>query len=137
MAKIHTNYEVLCVQRTATAETIKRAYRRLCSTFHPDRNPEKDTTAAMQEINAAYSVLSDPVKKADYDVQLVVAEILEKRQPKPAQEPPMSPTASGHASAAADTAKDFDAPPKRKRKPEARPEKAAAEPTAEQQAEAF
>lgn len=132
MTKIHSHYDVLCVQRTAPAEIIKGAYRKLCSKFHPDRNPEKDTTGAMQEINAAYAVLSDPVKKATYDVQLVVDEILERRQPKPAQEPPRSPTASSHASAAADTANDFNARPKRK--PKARPERAT-EPTAEQQAE--
>jgi DnaJ-class molecular chaperone len=130
MTKIYTNYDILCVQRTASAEIIKGAYRKLCSKFHPDRNPEKDTTGAMQEINAAYAVLSDPVKKADYDVQLALDAMLERWQPKPAQEPPVSPTASSHSSAAEDIANDFDAPPKRK--PKARPEKAT-EPTAEQQ----
>ncbi|MFL9987635.1 J domain-containing protein [Paraburkholderia sediminicola] len=129
MTKIH--YDVLRVQRTAPPEIIKRAYRKLCSEFHPDRNPEKDTTAAMQQINAAYAVLSDPDKKSVYDFQLRMDELMERLQPKPAREPPMSPGASSYAFDAEDD--DWDFGPTPKRKPKEKTEKAAAEPKAEQQ----
>ncbi len=60
-------YEVLGVSRTATAEEIKQAYRKLALQYHPDRNKEPDAEERFKEINAAYQVLSDPEKRAMYD----------------------------------------------------------------------
>ncbi|WP_026370744.1 molecular chaperone DnaJ [Kallotenue papyrolyticum] len=60
-------YEVLGVARTATAEEIKRAYRRLARQYHPDLNKEPDAEAKFKEINEAYEVLSDADKRAMYD----------------------------------------------------------------------
>lgn len=61
-------YEVLGVSRGASDEEIKKAYRKLVKTYHPDLNPgDKSAEAAMKEVNAAYEVLSDPEKKARYD----------------------------------------------------------------------
>src|SRR5580693_2165284 len=62
------HYEVLGVQRVATQEEIKIAFRRLASTHHPDRN-QGDPHAAhrFKEINASYQVLSDPQRRAMYD----------------------------------------------------------------------
>lgn len=60
-------YEVLGVPRTATAEEIKQAYRKLALQYHPDRNKEPDAEERFKEINAAYQVLSDPEKRAMYD----------------------------------------------------------------------
>lgn len=65
MQKNH--YDVLQIPRTASADDIKRGYRKMSSKLHPDKNPGTDTTAAMQEINAAYAELSDPSKRAAYD----------------------------------------------------------------------
>jgi curved DNA-binding protein len=63
-------YEVLGVARTATAEEIKRAYRREARKHHPDLKPaaERDRASQLfQQINEAYEVLSDPEKRRKYD----------------------------------------------------------------------
>ncbi len=61
-------YEVLGIARTASAEEIKRAYRKLALKFHPDRNPDdKEAEERFKEAAEAYEVLSDPQKRGRYD----------------------------------------------------------------------
>ncbi|MDR1579889.1 MAG: molecular chaperone DnaJ [Synergistaceae bacterium] len=61
-------YEVLGVSREATANDIKRAYRKLTRKYHPDANPgNADAERKFKEINEANDVLSDPQKRAQYD----------------------------------------------------------------------
>lgn len=61
-------YEVLGVGRDADAATCKRAYRKLAMQYHPDRNPDsRDAEEKFKEASEAYSVLSDPDKRARYD----------------------------------------------------------------------
>ncbi|MEW6246338.1 MAG: molecular chaperone DnaJ [Nitrospirota bacterium] len=60
-------YEVLGVDRSATRDEIKRAYRRLALQYHPDRNKSPDATAKFREIAEAYAVLSDDTKRREYD----------------------------------------------------------------------
>jgi curved DNA-binding protein len=61
-------YEVLGIQKTATAEDIKKAYRKLARKFHPDLNPnDKEANKKFQQINEANEVLSDPDKRKKYD----------------------------------------------------------------------
>jgi len=61
-------YEVLGVQRTASVEEIKKAYKKLARQFHPDLNPNnKDAEHKFKEISEAYAVLSDTDKRAKYD----------------------------------------------------------------------
>jgi molecular chaperone DnaJ len=61
-------YEVLSVERTADAEEIRRAYRRLAMKYHPDRNPgDAEAEAKFKEAAAAYEVLSDEQKRRIYD----------------------------------------------------------------------
>src|SRR5512139_703884 len=61
-------YRILGVERRASATEIKRAYRKLARKFHPDLNPgDKSAEAKFKEIQEAYSVLSDPKKRSQYD----------------------------------------------------------------------
>ena len=60
-------YQVLGVPRDATAEQIKKAFRRLARKYHPDVSKEPDAAARMSEVNEAHTVLSDPEKRAAYD----------------------------------------------------------------------
>jgi len=61
-------YEILGVPRGATDADLKKAFRQLAMKYHPDRNPDdKASEDKFKEINEAYSCLSDPVKRANYD----------------------------------------------------------------------
>jgi DnaJ-class molecular chaperone len=61
-------YEVLGVAKTASADEIQKAYRKLSKKYHPDRNPgDKQAEAAYKEIQAANEILSDPAKKENFD----------------------------------------------------------------------
>jgi curved DNA-binding protein CbpA len=65
---LRTHYDTLHVSRDASPAEIQSAYRRLARRYHPDRtghSPENE--AAMQALNAAYEVLSDPQKRAEHD----------------------------------------------------------------------
>ncbi len=68
MASKRDYYEVLGVTKSASAEEIKKAYRKLAVKYHPDKNPgDKDAEEKFKEAAEAYAILSDPDKKARYD----------------------------------------------------------------------
>ena len=62
-------YEVLGIKKDATEEQIRKAYKKLALRWHPDKNPDhkKEAEEKFKEINEAYSVLSDPKKRNEYD----------------------------------------------------------------------
>ena len=61
-------YEVLGVSRDADEATLKKAYRTLAKKYHPDANPgDKEAEQKFKEASEAYSVLSDPQKRKQYD----------------------------------------------------------------------
>ena len=60
-------YEVLGLERSATEDDVKRAYRKLARKYHPDVNKEPDAESKFKEAGEAYEVLKDPEKRAAYD----------------------------------------------------------------------
>jgi curved DNA-binding protein len=60
-------YQIMGVGRDASADDIKRAYRKLARKYHPDVSKEKDAEARFKEVGEAYEVLRDPEKRAAYD----------------------------------------------------------------------
>lgn len=60
-------YETLNVPRSATADEIKKAYRRLARKYHPDVSKEKNAEEQFKQVQEAYEVLKDPEKRAAYD----------------------------------------------------------------------
>lgn len=62
-------YKILGVEKTASADEIKKAYRKLAVKYHPDKNPgDKESEAKFKEISEAYAVLSDEKKRKEYDM---------------------------------------------------------------------
>ena len=60
-------YEILSITRTATADEVRKAHRKLALQLHPDRNKSKDAPARFNEVQEAYEVLSDADKRKRYD----------------------------------------------------------------------
>src|SRR5450432_2942418 len=61
-------YELLGVSRTASADDIKKSFRKLAMQHHPDRNPgDKESERKFKEVNHAYDILKDADKRAAYD----------------------------------------------------------------------
>jgi molecular chaperone DnaJ len=62
------HYEVLGVDRQASADDIKKAYRRLARELHPDVNPSAEAAERFKQVTHAYDVLSDPQQRQQYDL---------------------------------------------------------------------
>ncbi len=72
-------YQILEIERSATAREIKRAFRKLAKRYHPDKNPEQVAFAAQmfRQVSSAYTILQDERQKRDYDKTL---EALERKK---------------------------------------------------------
>lgn len=67
LGEIMDPYETLGVDRNASEDEIKKAYRKLSKKYHPDLNKAPDAEKKFKEVNDAYEILKDPQKKAQYD----------------------------------------------------------------------
>jgi molecular chaperone DnaJ len=74
-------YEILGIPPESSAETITDAFHRLARRYHPDRSTELDAEERFKDITEAYSVLSDPAKRAEYDA----ARVAERYPSRPAR----------------------------------------------------
>ncbi len=71
---VESYYDVLGVTRQAGEREIRSAYRRLAKQYHPDTNSDPDAAEKFLKIQEAYEVLSDPAKRAEYDVLLTTGQ---------------------------------------------------------------
>ncbi len=77
-------YKLLEIERNATLEEIKSAYRRLAKQYHPDLNPgDKDAESKFKYLANAYQVLSNPKQRAMYDLYLAQEELYDFNHPDP------------------------------------------------------
>ncbi len=60
-------YEILGVNKNSSEDDIRRAYKKLAVKFHPDKNSSKHSADAFKKVSHAFSVLSNPEKKRNYD----------------------------------------------------------------------
>lgn len=102
-----TYYEILGVDRNATAQEIKKAYKQLARKWHPDLNRDnlKAAEAKMKEINVAYTTLSNDVARSDYNKKLD-AESAQSAKTKKSSAPP--PPKSQKKSAPTSATVDFN-----------------------------
>jgi len=80
-------YALLGIRRAASAEEVKRAYRRMVFRYHPDRNPGDETAAGkFKQVIDAYAVLSDSAKRRAYDAVSQSAEPERERDERPPEQ---------------------------------------------------
>jgi molecular chaperone DnaJ len=59
-------YDILGIPSNATPDEIRKAYYTLVKQYHPDKNPSDEATERVRLINAAYEIVSDPIRRAQY-----------------------------------------------------------------------
>jgi hypothetical protein len=105
-------YDTLHVTSNAAPEVIQSAYRALARAYHPDVNPTAEAASLMQQINAAYAVLIDPERRAQYDAKRARQHRIKRTAwsvarrsaaPRPAAEPPAPSPAAGAISSSEPT----------------------------------
>ena len=85
------HYITLGLPRDCTSEQLRAAYRSLTKQFHPDLNPNSGAALRIsQELNTAYKILSDPLRRQDYDHTLGAPEKPDSRDRKTKHDPPLS-----------------------------------------------
>lgn len=98
-------YKILGVQQTAPLEEIKKAYRRLCLRWHPDKNPDNKERAEQnfRSVVQAYQTLSDEKKRRDYDYQCALLRGRARHPPRRSWETGAAPPDGSGASASSHT----------------------------------
>jgi curved DNA-binding protein CbpA len=80
-------YQILGVSRKADIEEVKRSFRKLAITYHPDRNPSKEAESFIKEIIEAYEVLENPASRSLYDSLLDGQAPIDAEKPRPHRDP--------------------------------------------------
>ncbi|MDN5764081.1 MAG: J domain-containing protein, partial [Microlunatus sp.] len=80
-------YAALGLGTDASTIELRRAYRALALQLHPDRNPDPAAAGRFRAVTAAYAVLADPVRRADYDASRATPSTAAAPAPDPAAEP--------------------------------------------------
>lgn len=94
-----THYDTLGIKSTSTTQEIRKAYLRRARALHPDRQLDRPPAEArkaeqaMQQVNVAWNVLSDPAKKAEYDSGLKPGSTTTQRTPQPRSDRQYQPQA--------------------------------------------
>lgn len=78
-------YEILGVRPEATDAEIKKTFRRLAVAYHPDKNGSREAEEKFKEVNAAYEVLGDPIRRAQYDQ--LISSVNEQVESSPHRDP--------------------------------------------------
>lgn len=90
-----THYEVLEVSPTSSSTEIRASYRRLVSRHHPDRSPSPESARILNAVMLSYEVLSDPIRRANYDTALEHERVKKANAAKaPAPRKPSAPKAA-------------------------------------------
>lgn len=89
--RLKNYYFILSLNIYANEAEVKRAYRRLAVQFHPDKNNSPEAEEIFKEVNEAYEVLGDPVKKAIYDQMLRGEQVAEHIEPPKHRDPRYRP----------------------------------------------
>jgi hypothetical protein len=72
-------YELLRINRNASTDEIRKAYRQLAVLLHPDKNPHPDAAEGFRAITEAYQVLSDEIQRKDYDAGLELGKLIQQK----------------------------------------------------------
>jgi len=107
MLEFKDYYKVLGVARDATADQIKKAYRKLARQYHPDVSSQADAADRMSQINEAYAALSDVERRAAYDALGQGRQQGERFSPSPDWEEGFEFSGAGVAGTEADQCSDF------------------------------
>jgi curved DNA-binding protein len=107
MTQFKDYYKILGVERTATEDEVKRAYRKLARKYHPDVSKEPDAEERFKEVNEANEVLKDPEKRAAYDRLGAQWKAGQEFRPPPGWDEGFEFRGGGYTDAAAEQFSDF------------------------------